>query len=148
MKITMLELLTNDLQAQRDFYADVLDLPVNLTSSALEVEVGESVLVFKQAWSDFDGAYHFAFNIPENQYEAAKQWIRSRVSLLRDKTGKEDFESKSWNSTSLYFLDAAGNVHWNGSLLAGLDRRAVDVAQLWTGGVIVIVTGKLSRRAE
>ena len=110
MKITMLELLTNDLQTQRDFYADVLDLPVNLTSSALEVEVGESVLVFKQAWSDFDGAYHFAFNIPENQYEAAKQWIRSRVSLLRDKTGKEDFESKSWNSTSLYFLDAAGNV--------------------------------------
>jgi catechol-2,3-dioxygenase len=110
MKITRLELLTTDLQAQRDFYADVLDLPVNLTSSTLEVQVGESVLVFKQAWSDFDGAYHFAFNIPENQYEAARQWIRSRLSLLRDKTGKEDFESKSWNSTSLYFLDAAGNV--------------------------------------
>ena len=110
MKITRLELLTNDLQAQRDFYADVLELPVNLTSSGLEVQAGETELVFKQAWSDFDGAYHFAFNIPENQYDAAKRWIKSRISLLKDKTGKEDFESKTWRSDSVYFLDAAGNV--------------------------------------
>ena len=47
---------------------------------------------------------------PENQYQAAKQWITSRIPLLRDKAGQEDFESKSWDSTSLYFLDAAGNV--------------------------------------
>ena len=110
MIIKRLELLTTNLQAQRDFYADVLDLPVNLTSSTLEVEVGESDLLFKQALSDFEGAYHFAFNIPENQYDAAKKWITGRISLLRDKTGKEDFESKTWDSTSLYFLDAAGNV--------------------------------------
>jgi catechol-2,3-dioxygenase len=32
------------------------------------------------------------------------------LSLLQDKTGKEDFESKTWNSDSIYFLDAAGNV--------------------------------------
>ncbi|HSL31046.1 MAG TPA: hypothetical protein VK900_17730 [Anaerolineales bacterium] len=110
MHIKRLELLTKDLQAQRDFYADVLDLPVNLTLSDLEVRVGETDLVFKQAWSDFAGAYHFAFNIPENQYDSAKRWITSRISLLRDKTGNEDFESKTWSSTSLYFLDAAGNV--------------------------------------
>jgi catechol-2,3-dioxygenase len=88
----------------------VLELPVNLTSSSLEVQAGETELVFKQAWSDFDGAYHFAFNIPENQYDAAKQWIKSRFSLLRDNTGKEDFESKTWRSDSVYFLDVAGNV--------------------------------------
>lgn len=110
MKITRLELLTNDLPAQRDFYANVLELPVNLTSSSLEVQAGETDIVFKQAWSDFDGAYHFAFNIPENQYDAAKKWITGRVPLLRDKTGKEDFESETWMSDSLYFLDAAGNV--------------------------------------
>jgi catechol-2,3-dioxygenase len=66
--------------------------------------------VFTQAPSEFTGAYHFAFNIPENQYQAAKQWITGRLILLRDKSGQEDFESKSWTSTSLYFLDAAGNV--------------------------------------
>lgn len=110
MNITRLELLTTDLQAQRDFYADVLELPVNSTSSSLEVKAGETDLVFKQAWSDFDGAYHFAFNIPENQYLAAKKWITSRLSLLRDKNGKEDFPSQIWNSDSFYFLDAAGNI--------------------------------------
>jgi catechol-2,3-dioxygenase len=110
MNITRLELLSGDLQAQRDFYANVLDLPVILTSSALEVNVGATDLVFKQAWSDFDGAYHFAFNIPENQFHAAKEWISSRIQLLRDSTGQDEFPSKSWNSDSVYFLDPAGNV--------------------------------------
>ncbi|HLO16477.1 MAG TPA: hypothetical protein VK206_16715 [Anaerolineales bacterium] len=110
MNITRLELLTPDLQAQRDFYADVLELPVNLTSSALEVEAGQTDLVFKQAWSDFHGAYHFAFNIPENQFQAAKQWISSRIPLLRDENGKDEIASESWNSNSVYFKDAAGNV--------------------------------------
>lgn len=110
MKITRLELLTKDLRAQRDFYADVLDLPVNLTSASLEVEVGDADLVFKQAWSDFEGAYHFAFNIPENQLQASKEWITQRLTLLHDENGKEDFHSQTWNSDSVYFKDAAGNV--------------------------------------
>lgn len=110
MNITRLELLTKDLQAQRDFYADVLELPVKLISSSLEVQAGATDLVFRQAWSDFDGAYHFAFNIPENLYLAAKQWLTGRIPLLRDRTGKEDFESTTWNSISLYFPDPAGNV--------------------------------------
>ena len=110
MKITYLELSAKDLPAQRDFYANILDLPVNLDSSTLEVKAGETNLRFTQAPSEFIGAYHFAFNIPENQYQAAKEWITNRIPLLRDKTGQEDFESKTWGSSSLYFLDAAGNI--------------------------------------
>lgn len=110
MNITRLELLVADLQAQRDFYANVLDLTVISTSSTLEVNAGATDLVFKQAWSDFEGAYHFAFNIPQNQFQAAKGWISSRVQLLRDSNGQDEFPSKSWNSDSVYFLDAAGNV--------------------------------------
>ncbi|HEX5943473.1 MAG TPA: hypothetical protein VFY66_14415 [Anaerolineales bacterium] len=110
MKILELEISSVDLPAQRDFYADILELPVRLDSALLEVKAGRTVLRFTQAPSEFVGAYHFAFNIPENQYQASKQWITSRIPLIRDKTGQEDFESKSWDSTSLYFLDAAGNV--------------------------------------
>jgi len=110
MKISYLELSAKDLPAQRDFYANVLELPVNLDAASLHVKAGETDLVFTQAPSEFIGAYHFAFNIPENQYEAAKQWITSRVPLLQDKTGLEDFESTNWASTSLYFRDAAGNI--------------------------------------
>src|SRR6185503_16502294 len=110
MNISHLELSAKDLPAQRDFYANILELPVTLDSATLDVKAGETNLVFTQAPSEFIGAYHFAFNIPQNQYQAAKQWIASRIPLLQDNTGKEDFESTTWNSTSLYFLDAAGNI--------------------------------------
>src|ERR1041385_535470 len=110
MNITSFELFSADLQAQREFYADILELPVKLTSSGLEVEAGRTDLLFRQASADFAGAYHFAFNIPENQFQAAKKWITHRVPLLRDENGKEEFESESWNSHSVYFKDAPGNV--------------------------------------
>ncbi|HUE99461.1 MAG TPA: hypothetical protein VMN99_09415 [Anaerolineales bacterium] len=110
MKITYLELSTKDLKAQRDFYANILELPVKLDSAILEVKAGKTVLVFTQAPSEFDGAYHFAFNIPENQIHASKEWIASRIPLLRDENGQDEFESESWNSHSVYFTDAAGNV--------------------------------------
>jgi catechol 2,3-dioxygenase-like lactoylglutathione lyase family enzyme len=110
MNITYLELSSKDLPAQRDFYANILELPVTLDSAVLEIKAGKTVLRFTQAPSEFMGAYHFAFNIPENQYQSAKQWITSRVPLLQDKTGQEDFASQSWTSTSLYFLDTAGNI--------------------------------------
>jgi len=110
MNITGLELPTRDLQAQRNFYANILQLPAKLTSLGLEVKAGKTNIVFTQASPDFDGAYHFAFNIPEHQFNAAKEWIASHISLLRDESGKEEFKSETWNSDSVYFKDAAGNV--------------------------------------
>jgi catechol-2,3-dioxygenase len=110
MKIQTLDLLAVDLQAQRNFYSTVLELRTELTTSELQVKAGTTEILLTQAPADFDGAYHFAFNVPENQYVAAKQWIAGRIPLLRDKNGKEDFASESWNSDSIYFLDAAGNI--------------------------------------
>ena len=110
MNITSLELSAKELEAQRDFYATILELPVNLDSSVLDVKVGKTDLRFSQAPTEFDGAYHFAFDIPENQFEVAKAWIFGRTPLLRDENGQDEFESKSWNSHSMYFKDAAGNV--------------------------------------
>jgi catechol-2,3-dioxygenase len=110
VNITRLELAARDLQVQRDFYANILELPTTLTPSGLEVKAGKTDLLFILTPPDFDGAYHFAFNIPENQFYAAKAWISSRVSLLCDESGKDQFASENWNSHSIYFKDAAGNV--------------------------------------
>lgn len=110
MNISKLELLSVDLQAQRDFYANTLELPVKLVPSSLEVKAGWTDLVFTPAPADFDGAYHFAFNIPENQFQAAKAWISERIPLLRDESGQDEFESENWNSHSVYYKDTAGNV--------------------------------------
>ncbi len=110
MDITYLELSTKDLHIQWEYYSSVLELPVRMFESSLEVMVGTSTLLFTKADPGFNGAYHFAFNIPKNQFHAAKKWIISRIPLFGDETGKDEFESKNWNSDSVYFKDAAGNV--------------------------------------
>lgn len=110
MHIQYLELSTLDLYSQQTFYFGVLDLPVEAFTDQLKVKAGTTTLVFTQAKSNFDGAYHFAFNIPANQLLAAKAWIAERVPLLRDENGKDDFDSTNWNSHSVYFKDGAGNV--------------------------------------
>ena len=110
MNITHLELPASDLQAQRDYYANILKLPVTLSPAGLEVKAGKTGILFTQASPVFDGAYHFALNIPENQFRAAREWISNRQTLLHDQSGKGEFESESWNSHSVYFKDAAGNV--------------------------------------
>ena len=110
MNIQKLELLSVDLAAQNNFYSNVLELPAERTTTSLLIKAGTTDILFKQAPSDFDGAYHFAFNIPENQYHAARKWISDRIPLLKDKSGKEDFASESWNSDSIYFSDPAGNI--------------------------------------
>jgi len=110
MNITLLEIPAKDLLAQKDYYAGILELPVSLSVDRLTVQAGSSELIFTQAEPDFNGAYHFAFNIPENQFRASKEWIAARTSLLSDLDGKDEFPSESWNSHSVYFKDAAGNV--------------------------------------
>lgn len=110
MKILRLELQAKDLQPLADFYSDVLELPINFSAAKLEVRAGETNLAFVKAQPDFDGAYHFAFNIPSNQLLHAKAWIAERAPLLSDENGKDDFDSDNWNSHSVYFKDAAGNV--------------------------------------
>ena len=109
MDIRRLELLSADVEAQKEFYGDVLELPVRLDSMILEVQAGRSKLLFTHA-PEFDGAYHFAFNIPTNQFEAAKAWISSRIPLMRDEHGNDEFHFENWNSSSVYFKDPAGNV--------------------------------------
>ena len=110
MDITRLELPVQDLIAQHDFYSQVLELPVDFSAEKLEVQAGKTNLVFTQAEPDFDGAYHFAFNIPEDQFFSAKSWILERIPLLHDENGADEFASESWNSQSVYFKDFAGNV--------------------------------------
>lgn len=110
MFIKRLELLAGDLYAQRDYYANVLDLPVHLEAESLTVQAGKTELVFAQAPPKWKGEYHFCFNIPENQFVHAKAWLSARIPILKDEGGRDEFESKSWNSTSLYFKDTAGNI--------------------------------------
>lgn len=110
MLIKRLELPALDLVAQRDYYAYVLDLPAHLEDSYLLVKAGRTDIIFTQAPSNWAGQYHFCFNIPENQFPQAKVWLSKRIPLLKDEKGNDEFKSQTWNASSLYFKDTAGNV--------------------------------------
>lgn len=110
MKISYLELFTNDLQPLADFYSQTLELPIKLSPEKLEAQAGETTLVFVKAQPDFDGAYHLAFNIPENQIQQAKEWVLARTELLFDENKQDVFDFSNWNAHSIYFKDSAGNV--------------------------------------
>ncbi len=111
MQIAKVFLLASDLAALRDFYTTVLELPVQeATRNALTLEVGRTQLVFELSSADWDGFYHFAFDIPENQFREAKTWLSQHVPLISDAGGEDEFDFVAWNAHAVYFYDPAGNV--------------------------------------
>jgi len=110
MLIKRLELLTDDLIGQKEFFSSVLELPAHLEDTSLLVKAGKTDIIFTQAPSNWVGQYHFCFNIPENQFLQAKVWLSKRIPLLKDENGNDEFKSQTWNATSLYFKDTAGNI--------------------------------------
>jgi catechol-2,3-dioxygenase len=124
MKILELKLPVNNLDAQRSFYESKLGLLVDQPSrDELVVQAGYSRLVFEKAPIGWQGSYHFAFNIPENQLDVAKAWVSERVPLLKSADGADSFHSEGWNSDGIYFCDPAGNI------LELIARHMLDNAQ-------------------
>ena len=73
MQITRLELQTSDLKEQALFYGETLGLDTRIIAGTqVLVRAGATELVFTQADEGQVSPYHFAFDIPENQFENAK----------------------------------------------------------------------------
>ncbi|GAB3798433.1 hypothetical protein [Virgibacillus kimchii] len=99
---------TDKLKPMQRFYANVLGLDViESDSNQFTVKVGETDLKFRQ--TDAPSFYHFAINIPGNQFILLKQWIRDKVPLIRS-DGVLDVYYESLGADSFYFHDPAGNL--------------------------------------
>jgi hypothetical protein len=125
MWIKRLELLTSSLPAQLEYYRNILELPAYIHEDSLFVQAGRTELFFKQAPATWAGQYHFCFNIPENQFAESKKWLSARTPLLQDENGRDEFQSESWNSNSLYFKDAGDNIL---EFIARHDQKNVDLS--------------------
>lgn len=121
MRIEALTLYTRSVAGQRRFFVDGLSfIPQHSSETMLTLRVGDSRLHFEQqdGWRSF---YHYAFLIPQNQFEAAQAWLAERVPLLRDAQGQEVFFFEDWNAHAVYFADADGNI---GELIARHEHPA------------------------
>ncbi len=88
------------------FYTTTLGFPRTRVGS---VRVGVTELSFREA--DGRPFYHFAILTPGDRFDAAREWIGSRVAIL----GGGDiegvvFDFDNWNALALYFHDPAGNI--------------------------------------
>lgn len=115
------QLRTAQLDEMRQFYTQTLGLPLeplknDREESAFAVRVGESILKFVAAEKGSEPFYHFAFNIPENQFAACKQWLSKRCPLLKENgNGADEIFFAKWNAHAVYFADPSGNI---GELIA------------------------------
>jgi len=112
MKIKELILQTAACEPLKEFYAEVLLLPVDSKGSdCFIVQAGATRLIFTRASPGNEPVYHFAFNIPSNKIEEARAWLLQRVALLWLKEYNSDIaEFVGWHARSVYFLDPAGNI--------------------------------------
>ncbi|MFD1928081.1 glyoxalase [Sporosarcina siberiensis] len=99
---------TNKLKALKRFYGDVMEFSiVESTNEQFVVEIGQSAITFIH--TDQPAFYHFAINIPGNQFSMLKFWMQDRVTLNRGESLDEIYFS-SFDADSMYFEDPAGNI--------------------------------------
>lgn len=111
-------LFTDRLEEMKGFYEYQMGFRiVEEDSGSFTLAIGSSTLIFKE--SEQQAVYHFAFNIPGNQFTLAKSWAASRVALNRQE-GMDEVFYANFNADAFYFQDPAGNV------VEFIGRRNVD----------------------
>jgi catechol-2,3-dioxygenase len=112
MQIKEIILQTHLINELKNFYHKLPGLKItNESSDSFKIHAGKSEIQFIQtSLSENEKPfYHFAFNIPENQFKEAKEWILAKTQTLK-LNGSDEFDFKSWNAHSAYFYDPAGNI--------------------------------------
>ena len=109
--IAKLRLLGRKLEEQRQFYSDVLGLPIAEDSAhEITVQAGHSKITFADEKPEYHNPfYHFCFLIPENKLESARVWLSKRWPVITV-NGQQVMHFRSSNAHSIYFLDPAGNI--------------------------------------
>lgn len=101
-------LYTNQLKTLQRFYMNIMELPlINRSENSFTVKVGGSELTFQA--TDTAAFYHFAFNIPGNQFSLIKSWIKNKIPLNRE-GGRDEIYFQNFDADSIYFEDPARNV--------------------------------------
>ena len=110
MEIKLLTLQTHKLEIMKEFYARHLGFSIcEERPNRFQLQVGTSMLEFTNESIAGEPYYHFAFNIPANQFQEAKEWLKEKTSLLLE-DGEDEADFSFWPAHACYFEDPAGNI--------------------------------------
>ena len=94
----------------KDFYIERLGFELlDYRGRGFKIKVGDSELEFQEDPYNRKPFYHFAFNIPSNQFKEAKDWAKSKVTLNTEDSADEVYFKYS-DAHSFYFLDPSENI--------------------------------------
>ena len=110
MEIKLLTLQTNELEIMKEFYTQHLGFSISEESlNTFQIQVGTSILEFTNENVVGEPYYHYAFNIPANQFREAKEWLKEKTTLLLEE-GEDEADFSFWPAHACYFEDPAGNI--------------------------------------
>ncbi len=110
MKINDLTLFTHSLQETLHFYHGLLGFTLlEQTPQAVCFQIGFSRLRFETI-ENAHPQYHFAFSIPKNKVQEARQWLEQRTPLIPNPESETITHFVHWNAHAMYFYDPQGNI--------------------------------------
>ena len=110
MEIKLLTLQTDELEIMKEFYTEHLGFSIcGESPNRFQIQVGTSIIEFTNENIVGEPYYHFAFNIPSNQFQEAKAWLKGKTTLLLE-DGEDEADFSFWPAHACYFEDPAGNI--------------------------------------
>lgn len=110
MNIKHVTMYASNFGATKQFYLAKLQFPLlSEEADRFTMNVGETAVTFIKAHLNEKPFYHFAFDIPSNQFEEAKAWTKGKVTLSQEQ-GEDDVYFEGIDAKSIYFEDPAGNI--------------------------------------
>ncbi|WP_394218730.1 hypothetical protein [Halobacillus trueperi] len=111
MEIASVTLMTKEIDLLRRFYTEWLGFTEieREGGEELSIRIGSGVLRFLEEKKDREPFYHFAFNIPSNQFKEAKGWVGDKVSLNTEGV-QDEILFERLGGCSFYISDPVGNI--------------------------------------
>lgn len=110
MRIDHVTMYASNYEATKQFYEITLNFPlISEEHNRFTIKVGKSTVTFMKAPLEEKPFYHFAFDVPSNQFEEAKAWTKGKVELSQEQ-GEDEVYFAFSDAKSIYFEDPAGNI--------------------------------------
>lgn len=140
MKIIRIVLQTVDIQRMREFYINMLEMPIIRTGENMfTVSAGTTHITFQKSATDEATLYHFALRTNLEFYEyMLNKLIENNIPLLPNSEGQV---SGYWKGKQLYFNDPDGNI------VEILERKFAS-SQVETGWQDICEIGMPARNME
>ena len=111
MNIQHVTMYASNFEATKQFYLIHLAFPhTSEDENSFTIQAGQTTVTFRKAAEGETPFYHFAFNVPSNQFNEAKAWASSKVTLSTEEEGYDEVYFENIDAKSIYFEDPAGNI--------------------------------------